>query len=131
MHITLGYNHTMKVKRIVPNIETQKISAATRFYQGVLGLEMLMDMGWIATYGSATKMSVQISFLSQGGSGTPVPDLSIEVDDVDEAFRRMKRARFKIEYPLTDEPWGVRRFYVRDPLGRLVNILAHTEHQAR
>ena len=76
-------------------------------------------------------MAVQISFLSQGGSGTPVPDLSIEVDDVDEAFRRMKRARFKIEYPLTDEPWGVRRFYVRDPLGRLVNILAHTEHQAR
>ncbi len=84
-----------------------------------------MDMRWIATYGSATKMSVQISFLSKGGSGTPVPDISIEVDDVDEAFRRMKRARFKIEYPLTDEPWGVRRFYVRDPLGRLVNILTH------
>ncbi len=115
----------MKVKRIVTNIKTTKISAAKRFYQGVLGLEVMMDLGWIATYGSDSKMQVQISFAKEGGSGTPVPDLSIEVDDVDEAFKRMKKARFKIEYPLTDEPWGVRRFYVRDPFGRLVNILAH------
>lgn len=64
-------------------------------------------------------MTVQLSFLSEGGSGTDVPDQSIEVDDVDEAFKRMKKARFKIEYPLTDEPWGVRRFYVRDHLADL------------
>jgi len=115
----------MKVKRIVTNIETKKTSAAKRFYGEVLGLEVMMDMGWIATYGSGAKMPTQISFMSEGGSGTDVPDLSIEVDDVDEAFKRMKKARFKIEYPLTDEPWGVRRFYVRDPFGRLVNILAH------
>lgn len=115
----------MKVKRIVANIETKRTSAAKRFYQKVLGLDTLMDLGWIATYGSKNKMSVQISFALQGGSGTAVPDLSIEVDNVDEAYRRMKKARFKIEYPLTDEPWGVRRFFVRDPFGKLVNILMH------
>lgn len=71
-------------------------------------------------------MQLQLSFMSEGGSGTDVPDLSVEVDDVDEAFKRMKKARFKIEYPLTDEPWGLRRFFVRDPIGKLVNILAHT-----
>lgn len=116
----------MKVKRIVTNIESKKVAAAKRFYQDVLGLDLLMDMGWIATYGSNAKMQLQISFMSDGGSGTEVPDLSIEVDNVDEAFKRMKKARFKIEYPLTDEPWGVRRFFVRDPLGKLVNILAHS-----
>jgi catechol 2,3-dioxygenase-like lactoylglutathione lyase family enzyme len=115
----------MKVKRIVANIETKKTSAAKRFYQGVLGLELMMDHGWIKTYGASAKMTVQVSFASEGGSGTKVPDLSIEVDDVDEAFKRMKMARFKIEYPLTEEPWGVRRFFVRDPFGRLVNILEH------
>lgn len=31
-----------------------------------------------------------------------------------------------VAYPLTDEPWGVRRFYVRDPAGKLLNILSHT-----
>ncbi|MDB5213242.1 MAG: glyoxalase [Myxococcaceae bacterium] len=115
----------MKVKRIVADIATSDVAAAKRFYQDVLGLELLMDHGWIATYGSGAKMSVQISFASEGGSGTPVPDLSIEVDDVDEALRRMQSAGFAIEYGPADEPWGVRRFFVRDPFGKLVNILAH------
>ena len=115
----------MKVKRIVANIETQDIVAAKTFYQDVLGLELLMDHGWIATYGSREEMSVQVSFASQGGSGTSVPDLSIEVDDVDAALEAMKKAGFPIEYGPADEPWGVRRFYVRDPFGKLVNILSH------
>jgi catechol 2,3-dioxygenase-like lactoylglutathione lyase family enzyme len=115
----------MKVKRIVANIETQDIMAAKYFYQDVLGLDLLMDHGWIGTYGSREEMSIQISFASQGGSNTPTPDLSIEVDDVDTAFEGMKRAGFSIEYGPVDEPWGVRRFYVRDPFGKLVNILAH------
>lgn len=115
----------MKVKRIVANIAVKKPAAAKRFYEKILGLEVLMDHGWIATFGNNSKMNIQVSFASEGGAGTPVPDLSIEVDDVDEAFKRMKKGRFKIEYPLTDEPWGVRRFFVRDPFGRLVNILEH------
>jgi catechol 2,3-dioxygenase-like lactoylglutathione lyase family enzyme len=84
-----------------------------------------MDHGWIGTYGSHEEMSVQISFASQGGSNTLTPDLSIEVDDVDAALQCMKRAGFPIEYGPADEPWGVRRFYVRDPFGKLINILAH------
>jgi len=63
----------MKVKRIVANINTQDIAAAKCFYQDVLGLEVLMDHGWIATYGSREKMDVQISFASEGGSDTAVP----------------------------------------------------------
>ncbi|MDX8501367.1 VOC family protein [Mesorhizobium sp. VK4C] len=115
----------MTVRRIVANIATQDIAAAKRFYQDVLGLDPLMDLGWIATYGSQDRMTVQISFMAEGGSGTPVPDLSIEVDDVDKALDRMRKAGFAIEYGPADEPWGVRRFYVRDPFGRLVNVLSH------
>ncbi|MDX8518760.1 VOC family protein [Mesorhizobium dulcispinae] len=115
----------MKVRRIVANIETQGAAAARRFYHDVLGLDVLMDQGWIVTYGSQDSMTVQVSFMAQGGSGTPVPDLSIEVDDVDAAFDAMKGSGFTIEYGPADEPWGVRRFYVRDPFGRLVNILSH------
>ena len=115
----------MAVRRIIANIETSDIAAAKRFYQDALGLDLLMDHGWIATYGSDEQMAVQISFASQGGSGTPVPDLSIEVDDVEAALAGMRKAGFAIEYGPVDEPWGVRRFYVRDPFGRLVNILSH------
>ena len=115
----------MKVKRVIADIDTQDIAAAKCFYQDVLDLDLLMDHGWIATYGSREEMSIQISFSSQGGSDTPTPDLSIEVDDVDAALERMRRAGFLIEYGPADEPWGVRRFYVRDPFGKLINILAH------
>ncbi|MES0156596.1 VOC family protein [Mesorhizobium sp. M0018] len=114
-----------KVRRIVANIDTQDIAAAKPFYQDVLGLDLKMDMGWIATYGSQETMSVQVSFIAEGGSGTPVPDISIEVDDVDAALESMRTAGFAIEYGPADEPWGVRRFFVRDPFGRLVNILSH------
>ncbi|MFQ3543835.1 VOC family protein [Halobacillus rhizosphaerae] len=115
----------MKVKRIVANIETQDTSKAKQFYEKILGLDQLMDLGFIATYGSNEKMATQISFLSEGGSGTPVPDLSIEVDNLDEVLTRIEEAGVPFEYGPTTEPWGVRRFYVRDPFGKLVNILTH------
>lgn len=115
----------MKVKRIVTNIAAADISAARRFYHDVLGLDVLMDHGWIVTYGSAERMTVQIGVATEGGSGTTVPDISIEVDDVDDAHRAMVEAGFTVEYGPADEPWGVRRFYVRDPFGKLVNILSH------
>jgi catechol 2,3-dioxygenase-like lactoylglutathione lyase family enzyme len=114
------------VKRIVLNIATQKIADAANFYKDILGLDLLMDHGWIATYGAAgQKMDVQISFASEGGSGTPTPDLSIEVEHVDEILEKVKAAGFSIEYGPTDEPWGVRRFYTRDPFDKLINILSH------
>lgn len=31
----------------------------------------------------------------------------------------------KIVYPLTNEPWGVRRFFVADPNGVVVNVMCH------
>ena len=115
----------MTVRRIVANIATPDVAAAKRFYGDVLGLDPVMDHGWIVTYGSPQRMDVEVSFAVEGGSGTPVPDLSIEVDDLDAVLDGMKRAGFSIEYGPADEPWGVRRFFVRDPFGRLVNILVH------
>lgn len=115
----------MKVNRIVANIATPDVAKAQAFYGKILGLDLLMDLGWIRTYGSAASMTVQLSALSEGGSGTAVPDISIEVDDLEEALKRMKKAKIPIEYGPATEPWGVRRFYVRDPFGKLVNILEH------
>ncbi len=115
----------MKVKRIVSNVATSDMKKASAFYEEILGLEVLMDLGWIRTYGSSSKMTIQVSVMSEGGSGTAVPDMSIEVDDIEEALKRVRKAGIAIEYGPATEPWGVRRFYVRDPFGKLVNILQH------
>ena len=57
---------------------------------------------------------------------TPViADVSIEVEDVDQLYAQAVRCGFKIVYPITNEPWGVRRFFVQDPNGQIVNILTH------
>jgi catechol 2,3-dioxygenase-like lactoylglutathione lyase family enzyme len=116
----------MKIKRIVADIATADPGRAKQFYHDILGLELLMDHGWIATYGSREKMTIQISFAKDGGSGAPTPDLSIEVDDLDDVLGRMKQANIAIEYGPAEEPWGVRRFFVRDPFGKLINVLTHT-----
>lgn len=115
----------MTVKRIVTNVAAKDVAAARVFYCDFLGLEVLMDQGWITTFGSDHRAPVQISVAREGGSGTEVPDISIEVDDLEEIYDRARAAGLEIAYPLTDEPWGVRRFYLRDPFGKLINILAH------
>jgi catechol 2,3-dioxygenase-like lactoylglutathione lyase family enzyme len=121
----------LKVQRIVANVRAVDPALAQKFYGDILGLDLLMDMNWIRTYGSKTKMSVQVSFMSEGGSGTPVPDLSIEVDELDIAFSKLKNGGFEIEYGPVVERWGVRRFFVRDPFGRLVNVLSHVAPSER
>ena len=115
----------MIVRRVVANIATTDVAHAHAFYAGILGMQMVMDHGWIVTFAGAGSAVAQVSIATEGGSGTPVPDLSIEVDDLDEVHRRVIAAGLPIEYGPASEPWGVRRFYVRDPFGRLVNILAH------
>jgi catechol 2,3-dioxygenase-like lactoylglutathione lyase family enzyme len=116
----------MAVQRIVANIAARDLGPARAFYSEVLGLEAVMDHGWIVTYAAQPVMvAPQISVASEGGSGARVPDFSIEVDNFDDVLRRTKAGGFTIEYGPKDEPWGVRRFFVRDPFGRLLNILTH------
>lgn len=115
----------MKVKRIVTNIAAATPSEAEKFYAAIFGLKVVMDHGWLRTYSSGEEMTTQVSVASEGGSGTPVPDLSIEVDNLEIALERVKNEKIEIEYGPVSEPWGVRRFYVRDPFGKLINVLQH------
>lgn len=118
----------MTVRRIVANLDVGAGDSDARdFYTQLFDLDVVMDHGWIATLASAGHAGPQLSLAQEGGSGTPVPLLSIEVDDVDEVHRRALARGAEIVYPLTDEPWGVRRFYLRDPLGTLLNVLTHPE----
>jgi catechol 2,3-dioxygenase-like lactoylglutathione lyase family enzyme len=115
----------MAVKRIVPNIASDQLDKAKSFYAEILGMDVVMDLGWIVTFAAAASTNPQVSIATEGGSGTPVPDLSVEVDNFDEVLLRVRRSGLSIVYGPVQEPWGVQRFFVRDPFGRLLNILAH------
>jgi predicted enzyme related to lactoylglutathione lyase len=115
----------MTVRRIVANITADSIPEVKRFYSELFGLNTAMDLGWIVTLASRESAVTQMSIMNEGGSGTPVPDLSIEVDNVDEVYRRAREMGCKVVHDLTDEPWGVRRFFISDPTGKLLNVLSH------
>jgi predicted enzyme related to lactoylglutathione lyase len=115
----------MRVRRIVPDFQAQDPAASTEFYAEVLGLEVAMDQGWIVTFAAPGNPTAQISVMRQDASASAEPDASIEVDDVDAAYAAAQRLGCEILHPLTEEPWGVRRFFVRDPSGKVLNILTH------
>jgi catechol 2,3-dioxygenase-like lactoylglutathione lyase family enzyme len=118
----------MTVTRVVPDLATPALEASRRFYADVLDLVPVMDLGWIVTLAGrngAAQGSQQVSLMTHDATAPVVPALSIEVDDVDAAHAAAVGAGADIVHPLTDEPWGVRRFFVRDPAGHVVNVLAH------
>jgi catechol 2,3-dioxygenase-like lactoylglutathione lyase family enzyme len=115
----------MAVQRVVPDLKSEQLDRARRFYAHVLGLEPVMDHGWIVTLADPTTATCQISLMSHDETASVVPAVSVHVDDVDAAYARAIEAGAEVVHPLTDEPWGVRRFFVRDPDGNVLNILSH------
>jgi catechol 2,3-dioxygenase-like lactoylglutathione lyase family enzyme len=115
----------MGVRRVVPDFQSRDPAASGDFYAEVLGLEVAMDLGWIVTFVAPDNPAAQISVMRQDASASVPPDASIEVDDVNAAHAAALRLGCEIVHPLTDEPWGVRRFFVRDPNGKVLNILSH------
>lgn len=115
----------MSVRRVVPDFQSDDPGAAAGFYSEVLGLEVAMDLGWIVTYADPNNPAAQISLMREDASAPMQPDVSVEVDDVDAAHAAALRRGCEIVHPLTDEPWGVRRFFVREPSGRVLNVLGH------
>jgi predicted enzyme related to lactoylglutathione lyase len=116
----------MGVHRIVPNLHNADPAAARGFYEEVVGLEVAMDMGWIVTFAAHDDpRKLQLSLISADETAPVVADVSIEVDDVDAAWAAAQARGDEIVHPLTDEPWGVRRFFVRDPGGKVINIVTH------
>lgn len=114
----------MGVLRIKPNIRSEDFEASRAFYTGVIGLDEGPGLDWILFFGTDDH-AVQLSVMKLDVRAGVHPDVSIEVDDVDDVHERAVAAEAEIVYPLTEEPWGLRRFFVRDPNGYVINITQH------
>ncbi|MEU5295201.1 VOC family protein [Streptomyces umbrinus] len=114
----------MSIRRVMPDIRSDAMEESRDFY-GLLGFEEVMNLGWVTTLASPSNPTAQVTFMSQDKSAPVVPDMSVEVDDVDAVHAAMRESGAEIVHPLQDEEWGVRRFFVRDPNGKVVNVLSH------
>ncbi len=115
----------MAIRRVVPNLPAGSIADSTRFYRDLLELDVVMDHGWIATVADREHGDLQLSVMTHDLTAPVRPAASVEVDDVDAAYARARAMGAEIVHELTDEDWGVRRFFVRDPGGNVINILGH------
>lgn len=113
---------TMGVTRIIANLRASDPMALARFYKDVFELDLPHDMGWIAFLKGATQ-KIELRTASEGGSGTELPVISIGVEDLDTTEAAVRAAGAEVVYGPTEEPWGLRRFYFRDPAGNLVNVV--------
>jgi catechol 2,3-dioxygenase-like lactoylglutathione lyase family enzyme len=115
----------MHIRRVVPNFQTSHLEESRAFYTGFLHFHVEMDLGWIVTFSSSMHPTAQLSVLTADLTAPVHPDVTMGVDDVDALYAEAVRRGLPILYPLTDEPWGVRRFFVRDPNGRVINLMTH------
>ncbi|HVT73705.1 MAG TPA: VOC family protein [Lacunisphaera sp.] len=117
----------MSIRRVVPDISSGQMVQSRKFYTEFLGFDVGMDMGWIVTFVSPQNPTAQLTIV-QAQAQMPTPAVSIEVSDVDAVYARAAEQGIKIVYPLTTEPWGVRRFFAADPNGVILNILSHAKN---
>ena len=115
----------MSIRRVVPNVRSDIFDESRDFYTNFLGFDVAMEMGWVMTFASPSNPTAQVTLLGGTHSAVPHPQISIEVEDVDALHAKAVARGLQIVYPLTDEPWGVRRFYVVDPNGVVINIMSH------
>lgn len=115
----------MGVRRIVPDLRSDRFDESRSFYVDVLGLRVAMDLGWVMTLVSPAEPLAQLTLLRKDAAAPIDPQVSIQVDDIDAVHAAALRHGAKIVYPLTEEPWGVRRFFVEDPNGVVVNVMTH------
>jgi predicted enzyme related to lactoylglutathione lyase len=114
----------MSIRRAVPDITTGDPAASSAFYQ-LLGFREEMNLGWVINLVSQSNPTAQVILVTKDAGAAVNPDLSVEVDDVDAVYESVRATGSQIVHPITDEQWGVRRFFVLDPDGKVVNVVGH------
>jgi catechol 2,3-dioxygenase-like lactoylglutathione lyase family enzyme len=114
----------MTVKRVMPVLTVTDVEATRDAYARVLGLREVMNLGWIVTLAD-DDLRHQVSLMTKDATAPVNPNVSIEVDDVDAAHQAAIEAGLTIVHPLSDEDWGVRRFFFADAVGNVINVLMH------
>lgn len=120
----------MDIRRIFPDISSLNLEESKKFYTEFIGLNLAMDMGWILTFISKSNPTAQIYILRFNNPDIDNSNfaISIEVPDVDKLYEKALLDKWEVVYHKTDEEWGVRRFFVKDPNGVTVNIMCHLQH---
>jgi predicted enzyme related to lactoylglutathione lyase len=117
----------MRATRIIADLPVADVEAAKSFYTDYLGLSTEeFNMGWVARY-TSPDTGANVQLLTRDAAAAEDPAISVFTQDVDGAYAEAQERGYEIVHPLTTEPWGVRRFFVRAPDGTVINIVRHRD----
>lgn len=115
----------MRINRVTADLVVADIATAKEFYTDYLGLATEeFNLGWVARY-TSPETGAHLQLVTHDARAPEVPVVSVHADDVDAAFAEARARGYEIVHPLTDEEWGVRRFFVRAPDGNVINVVQH------
>jgi predicted enzyme related to lactoylglutathione lyase len=118
----------MNVTGVTTNLPVADIDTARDFYAGYLGLsEEDLNLTWVTRFVvPGVRASVQL--VTRDATSPHDSVMSVHVGHgIEEAYAEAQRRGYEIVYPLTEEPWGLNRFFVRDPDGNVINITSHRD----
>jgi uncharacterized glyoxalase superfamily protein PhnB len=104
------------------------------FYRQWFGFDVAFESTWFTVLTTPGEAPRTIAFLTEDWPEKPKPPrllpfsgagsyLTLEVKDVAVLYEAATKAKLAISYPLTDEPWGQRRFGIVDPAGVFLDIV--------
>ena len=73
----------MGVRRVVPDLSSTSLEAAKGFYGDLLGPRPVMDHDGIVTLADPGRPGAQISLMTHDATAPVIPDVPVQVDDVD------------------------------------------------
>ena len=117
----------MNIRRAMPVIRSADVAVSRAFWIDFLGFAPGMDDPGFLMLKSPSVETTQVIVADPTTADRQIRDVdvSVEVEAVEDAYADAQARGLDIVYPLTDEPWGVRRFFVRSPDGTVVNVASH------
>ena len=117
----------MHVSRVTTNLRVADIEAAKSFYTDYLGLTTEeFNLGWVARF-TAADTGAHVQLVTRDETAPEDSVISVHTDDVGAAYAEAQKLGYEIVHPLTTEPWGVHRFFVRAPDGNVINVVSHRD----
>jgi lactoylglutathione lyase len=125
----------MNFKKLTPNLLVPNVEASLNFYRTVLGFQPSITVPDQPPYvfGSVTSGDVEIFFNDQKAVAEDDPALGarpiggsltlfIEVEGIEDLFKKVQQHGVKITMPMKDQFYGMREFAMEDPDGWVITF---------
>ena len=124
---------------IYPLITVKRLGESRDFFVKFFGMNLVFEANWVVmlarTEGGPIALGLMTADHPSNPPGPEVFDgkgmiMTFQVEDAAAEHKRLQAAGAPITYGPAEEPWGQRRFMVRDPSGILVDVVEQIEPAA-